>query len=97
MAKRKLTVFGNDGPWYHGDSVEKMKKREWICGVGYALAEMQRHFDNAAGVNDVARATGLTYENFKSAGVATYDLKMLRKALVPKARRPAGVRVKRGV
>lgn len=81
MAKRKLTVFGNDGPWYHADGVEKMKKREWICGVGYALAEMQRHFDNSQSVQDVARATGLTYQDFKSAGVAPYDLKMLRKAL----------------
>lgn len=97
MAKRKLTVFGNDGPWYHGDSVEQMKKREWIRGVGYALAEMQRHFDNKTGVNDVARATGLTYEDFKAAGLDPYDLKPLRKALPPTARRPVGARVKRGV
>lgn len=56
--------------------------REWICGVGYALAEVQRLHDQPTVVNDVAHATGLSFKDFKSAGLSSFDLKTLRKVLV---------------
>jgi hypothetical protein len=61
--------------------VEKIKAREWICGVGYAVAEVQRLHDEPTIACDVARAAGLSFDDFKKAGMAPYDLKTLRKIL----------------
>ena len=69
------------GPWYDADSVEKIKKREWICGIGYAIAEVQRGHDEPVILNDVALAAGLSYDDFRKAGLAPYDLKVIRKYL----------------
>lgn len=62
---------------------EEAAQREWACGVGYALAEVQRLHDQPTVVLDVARAAGLSYEDLKAAGLDPFDLKPLRRILKP--------------
>ncbi len=59
--------------------------RGFIVGIGYAIAEIQRGHDNPTIMVDVARAAGLSYEDFEKAGLDEYDLKVLR-AHLPKPR-----------
>jgi hypothetical protein len=53
----------------------------FIVGIGYAIAEIQRGHDNPTILVDVARAAGLSFEDFEKAGLDEYDLKVLREHL----------------
>jgi len=53
----------------------------WLQGYAAALAEVNRLYDQPSTIKSVVVGAGLYLEDFKGAGVESYDLKQLRKAL----------------
>jgi hypothetical protein len=62
-------------------------RREWIQGVGYAVAEIVRLHGMPSVAADVAHASGCKLADFVAAGMDTYDLKTLRKLARDEERR----------
>lgn len=56
-------------------------ERGFRYGVAIALADLNRMFDQPTMVSEVLGNFGYTIAMLKTAGVETYDLKELRKAL----------------
>lgn len=55
----------------------------WLAGYATALANLNRLHDRPTMVRDVMDGDGIEIKHLKAAGVCSYDLRELKKALRP--------------
>jgi hypothetical protein len=58
---------------------KRMQDRQFIQGVGWAVATTYRQHDNGVACVDLVQAAGYTLSEFKAAGVDDYDMQALEK------------------
>ena len=60
---------------------QMIQSKDFIAGIGFALAGMQRLFRQDSIVKEFCRDAGLDLVKFEQAGVSNYDLMVLEKSL----------------
>jgi len=58
-----------------------IQSKDFIAGIGFALAEVHRRSPQPLLVQEVCRDAGLDVTKFEQAGVSNYDLMVLERAL----------------
>ena len=58
-----------------------IQSKDFIAGIGFALAGMQRLFRQDSVVKEFCRDAGLDLKKFEQAGVSNYDLMVLERSL----------------